>query len=107
MEYLENYVSLYDAVDAKVEWKKKIKNSIEEMHQAGFVHGDLRKPNILYQETNESINVMLIDFDWAGKADEVVYPSFLNIQSVERHPEAESDKVITKEHDLFSLNILM
>ena len=50
---------------------------------------------------------MLIDFDWAGKADEVVYPSFLNIQSVERHPEAESDKVITKEHDLFSLNILM
>ena len=107
MAYLVNYVSLYDAVDAKVEWKKKIKNSIEEMHQAGFVHGDLRKPNILYQETNESINVMLIDFDWAGKADKVVYPSFLNIQSVKRHPEAESDKVITKEHDLFSLNILM
>ncbi|CAJ0751642.1 21494_t:CDS:2, partial [Entrophospora sp. SA101] len=36
MEYLEDYVSLYDAVNAKVEWKEKIKKSIEEMHHAGF-----------------------------------------------------------------------
>ncbi|CAJ0851336.1 8164_t:CDS:2, partial [Entrophospora sp. SA101] len=56
MEYLEDYVSLYDAVNAKVEWKEKIKKSIEEMHHAGFVHGDLQKPNILYQETDKSIN---------------------------------------------------
>jgi hypothetical protein len=107
MEYLEDYVNLYDAVDAKAEWKEKIKKSIEEMHRAGFVHGDLRKPNILYQETGESINVVLVDFDWAGEAGKVSYPSFLNIQSVRRHPDARSDKVITPEHDIFSLSTLM
>ncbi|CAG8722672.1 11930_t:CDS:2, partial [Ambispora leptoticha] len=49
-------------------------------------------PNILYQETDESINVVLIDFDWAGEAGKVSYPSFLNIRSVKRHSDARSDK---------------
>ncbi|CAG8712334.1 4215_t:CDS:1, partial [Ambispora leptoticha] len=64
-------------------------------------------PNILYQETDESINLALVDFDWAGEAGKVSYPSFLNIQSVKRHPDARSDKVITPEHDIFSLNTFM
>ncbi|CAG8627176.1 965_t:CDS:2, partial [Paraglomus occultum] len=105
MQYLEDYVNLFDG--ARVEWKEKIKKSIEEMHHAGFVHGDLRKPNILYKATDESVNVVLVDFDWAGEAGKVFYPSFLNIESVKRHPDAISDKVITPEHDIFSLNTLM
>ncbi|CAG8674122.1 1674_t:CDS:1, partial [Paraglomus brasilianum] len=35
MECLEDYDSLYDVVEARVEWKEKIKKFIEEMLHAG------------------------------------------------------------------------
>ncbi|CAG8631967.1 9822_t:CDS:2 [Paraglomus occultum] len=106
MEYSEDYDNLFSVFHARGEWKEKIKKFIEEMHHAGFVHGDLRKANILYQATDESVNVVLVDFDWAGEAGKVFYPSFLNIESVKRHPDAISDKVITPEHDIFSFTLM-
>ncbi|KAF7356151.1 Proteinkinasesubdomain-containingproteinPKL ccin9 [Mycena venus] len=39
---------------------------VRTLHEAGFVYGDLREPNVMV--TDEAHKVQLIDFDWAGKA---------------------------------------
>ncbi|TFK95376.1 hypothetical protein BDV98DRAFT_577856 [Pterulicium gracile] len=41
----------------------------------GFVHGDLRRPNIMILDTPANgTRVCFIDFDWAGLVDKVFYP---------------------------------
>ncbi|KAH9953119.1 hypothetical protein BC827DRAFT_173575 [Russula dissimulans] len=42
---------------------------VRSFHNASFVHGDLREPNILCNGET----VMLIDFDWGGKEGEAYY----------------------------------
>jgi tRNA A-37 threonylcarbamoyl transferase component Bud32 len=46
------------------------------LHDNGFVHGDIRGPNILIAdgEGDEESRVKLLDFDWAGREGEVRYP---------------------------------
>ncbi|EKM50342.1 uncharacterized protein PHACADRAFT_264967 [Phanerochaete carnosa HHB-10118-sp] len=44
----------------------------EHLHGRGLVHGDIRRPNILL--AGEEENVMILDFDWAGREGEVRYP---------------------------------
>jgi hypothetical protein len=73
----------------------KIRDLVLFFHDKGFVHGDLRAPNIICKETN----VYLIDFDWGGKVDEVSYPTGnLNVQLTEGRDDASLK--ITKEDDL-------
>lgn len=43
-------------------------------HQDGFVHGDLRSPNIMITTAGPQ----LIDFDWAGKLGNAYYPVDIN-----------------------------
>ncbi|KAF8327235.1 uncharacterized protein EI90DRAFT_2975252 [Cantharellus anzutake] len=52
-------------------WVNELRKLMQSFHSAGFVHGDLREPNILCSGDR----VMLIDFDWGGKVGEVYYPS--------------------------------
>ncbi len=40
----------------------------------GFVHGDLRRDNILVRRGEGKIDVCFLDFDWAGAVEEVHYP---------------------------------
>ncbi|TFK96217.1 hypothetical protein BDV98DRAFT_597800 [Pterulicium gracile] len=41
----------------------------------GFIHGDLRRPNIMILDTPvNGTCVRFIDFDWAGLVDKVFYP---------------------------------
>jgi hypothetical protein len=55
----------------------------EEVHGLGFVHGDLRVPNILVKDDG----VFFICFYWAWQQGAAKYPLHLN-QDVEWHPEA-------------------
>ncbi|KXN88669.1 hypothetical protein AN958_06213 [Leucoagaricus sp. SymC.cos] len=73
-----------------------VKTALNILHDAGFVFGDLRRPNILVirksaQNTSEIVAVsekreseavewraMLTDFDWAGRAGQDRYPSDIN-----------------------------
>ena len=55
--------------------KKDLKEAIDEMHAADYVHGDLRPQNVLV--VNNTIRVL--DFDWAGQTGVVRYPKELNI----------------------------
>ena len=71
----------------------KIRNRLAD---AGFVHGDLREANILWDCINN--RVVLIDFDWSGKEGEVLYPPFMN--SYIHWPEgAETNKPLRRQHD--------
>jgi len=54
---------------------KKVREAVSILHKAGFVHGDLRKPNVLFTEEGE---IKIIDFDWCGKEGEVRYPLDIN-----------------------------
>lgn len=80
----------------------KLSRIVYEMHDAGFVHGDMRLPNVL---VNGAGDVLLIDFDWSGHVGEVVYPPRMN-KDVRWPPRAKTGETITKEDDLFMLEQL-
>ncbi|KAF5316481.1 hypothetical protein D9619_006109 [Psilocybe cf. subviscida] len=52
----------------------QVKRLVKDFHDEGFVHGDLRAANILFNKSSN--NFWLIDFDWGGKADKVAYPTW-------------------------------
>jgi hypothetical protein len=49
--------------------------------------------------------LVMIDFDWAGKEGQVLYPPFLN-PDIPRPAGVQSGKLIKKQHDLDSLSII-
>ncbi|EGN96100.1 hypothetical protein SERLA73DRAFT_76098 [Serpula lacrymans var. lacrymans S7.3] len=53
-------------------WEQELRGLVESFHAQGFVHGDLRDPNMICDDQNR---LMLIDFDWAGNVGEVSYPT--------------------------------
>ncbi|KZT09106.1 uncharacterized protein LAESUDRAFT_748334 [Laetiporus sulphureus 93-53] len=55
------------------EWKAGLEGVVNQFHDAGMVHGDLRDVNLLISDTNET-KAIILDFDWGGKAGEVYYP---------------------------------
>ena len=70
------------------------------MHNAGFVHGDVRAGNVLYRAEEDgmgSMRVMLIDFDSAGRAGTARY-SILPF-SIAYAPAAVPGGLVTAEHD--------
>ncbi|KAH9918870.1 uncharacterized protein B0H18DRAFT_882474 [Fomitopsis serialis] len=48
-----------------------LRAAVRTLHERGFVFGDLRHPNVLVVGER----MVLIDFDWCGKAGEARYPS--------------------------------
>ncbi|KAJ7724232.1 hypothetical protein B0H16DRAFT_1333673, partial [Mycena metata] len=71
------------------------------LHDEGFVFGDLRGPNIILPD-DRSRSVVLLDFDWAGKAGEARYP--INLSSgVKWPPDAQGLGKITSSHDDYML----
>jgi len=75
------------------ERKTKIRTAVKLMAHNGFVHGDLRPPNVLVNKMNAtdggngnninnvpkvSDDVWIVDFDFAGKEGEARFPLFLN-----------------------------
>ena len=51
-------------------WEEELQKLVQSFHDAGFVHGDLREPNILCDEDK----LKLIDYDWGGVVGEARYP---------------------------------
>ena len=49
--------------------KKQVSDVVKQLHDSGFVFGDLRTPNVLFDDDK---NVKFIDFDWAGRYDQNV-----------------------------------
>ena len=77
--------------------------AIQKLHDAQLVFGDMRGPNLMLSADG----VFLIDFDWAGRVDEVRYP--LNLSRSVRWAKGAKGfemKYILMDHDLFMLNQL-
>ncbi|KAI6043647.1 hypothetical protein EDC04DRAFT_672629 [Pisolithus marmoratus] len=76
MDYVEG-MTLFNALKERAvpaNFPTHLRQAIAYLHGAGFVFGDLREPNIMVTPRNKFTPV-LIDFDWAGKDGEVLYPA--------------------------------
>jgi serine/threonine protein kinase len=99
MQYMDKSYQLLSKLEHKNRelFKDSIQQSVSLLHENGFVHGDLRPSNVLVSKSDSQ--ALLIDFDAAGKANEVVYPPNLNTVDIE-WPEGVIDGVpITMAHD--------
>ena len=80
------------------------------LHDSDLVHGDIRRPNVVYVPNNggDSARAYLIDFDWSGKLLSAKYPAFLNEDVVwPEPPDNLVGQYIKKEHDNFMFNRLL
>ncbi|CAG8801090.1 10376_t:CDS:1, partial [Gigaspora rosea] len=99
MEYLEEYESLH-IVDSEIfsQTKSVVKNATKSFHDSGYVHGDLRDENIMVKYKNEKVDIKFVDFDWAGREGEAIYPESLN-PAINWHVDVGWHKLIKREHD--------
>jgi serine/threonine protein kinase len=75
---------------------------LNHLHEATYVHGDLRLGNILFTDNR----VCLIDFDWSGLHGVQCYPAFMNHTDIVWPADASDGLPLKKEHDLFFLHKL-
>jgi hypothetical protein len=74
-----------------------ITSFIHELHEGGYVHGDLRDTNLFAGLDGK---FMLLDFDWAGPITKTFYPMHVNRYDVNRPDGANDGMEITVDHDL-------
>jgi hypothetical protein len=83
---------------------------LEEMkllHQAGYVHGDLRDMNLMVRRDGQ-LGFMMVDFDWAGKIGETYYPMNVNTgPSLWRPAGAHDGEIIKADHDIDMIEHLL
>ncbi|KAF8129803.1 hypothetical protein EV363DRAFT_1417512 [Boletus edulis] len=58
------------SAELRDKWTRDLRAIVEKIHKKGYVHGDLRPPNIFCVDDR----IMLLDFDWGGKVGEARYP---------------------------------
>lgn len=111
MDYLgDAYEELNDVwfkFNAEVRRKitEEVREKVESLHRAGFVHGDLLGTNIMVKKNGEE-GIFLIDFDWAGKISEARYPMNVN-RTIHRPPGAVDGELIETEHDIYMVDFLL
>ena len=83
--------------------REQVKEALQKLHAAQFVHGDLRGPNVIFSGGK----AFLIDFDWAGRVNEARYPR--NLSGSVKWPRAAEElemMPILMDHDRFMLDQL-
>jgi hypothetical protein len=109
----EDHTDLHSFVDdhpeiisssAYTDLKENIRRFLEEMHQNGWVHGDLRSPNVMVKKSGLDGSFLLVDFDWSGKNQETVYPAFVNRTDVKRPDGVDDGESILALHDIEMLS---
>jgi hypothetical protein len=89
--------SLADEITAKITW----------LHQAGYVHGDIRDTNVMVRKDGED-GFNLVDFDWAGEIGVVRYPMYVNRGGGLWRPDGARDgELITADHDMMMLENML
>ncbi|KAG2116707.1 uncharacterized protein F5147DRAFT_743279 [Suillus discolor] len=83
--------------------KDDITSLIQDLHAAGYVHGDLQDANFIVKNPKD---FMLLDFDWAGLEHNTHYPIRVNWKDIRRPNDARDGNKITTEHDLEMLKLI-
>ena len=73
---------------------------LEKLHSNGYVHGDVRPSNLVFDD--EGQEGYLIDYDLCGRADQDTYPFGYCSYDI-RHPDAKEGVLMSKSHDRHSL----
>ena len=86
----------------------KVTEVLRLLHEAGYVHGDVRASNVLYRmyeseegQQQQDVKVMLIDFDDAGRMPHAHYSLLPFNPDVPSHPNVMPGGRIDAEHDLW------
>jgi serine/threonine protein kinase len=105
MDFLgELYQDLADS-PSKASFSAEIKEKIVQLHQAGYVHGDIRATNVLVRYDGRP-GIMLVDFDWAGVAGDVRYPPNVNRTEIKRPNGVYDGELIKAEHDIAMIDFM-
>jgi len=107
MDFLDrNLYHSFDRSDQSYELYGSMKNALDKLHQAGFVHGDIRDINTMVKNDDRS-KFMLLDFDWSGKIGEVKYPPNVNTASELLRPaDALDGLAVLAQHDMKMLDVM-
>lgn len=94
----------YELLSARRKSDKLLRDSIlgslEDLHQAGYVHGVARGINVMVRKDG-SKGFMLVDFDWSGVIGKVFYTINVNKGRDLWRPEgAEDHAKILSDHDI-------
>lgn len=81
--------------------RQETRAMLQQLHSAGFVHGDPRASNVLYKVEGDNIKVMLIDFDEAGRTGQAYYSPLPFNTAIQRSPDVAPGGAITPEQDLW------
>jgi serine/threonine protein kinase len=96
MTFIEGYDMLHESESLIP--TDKIRAVIHQLHQRGYVHGDIRDTNVMVSSNG---HVILLDFDWAGEGGKVQYPMNTHYgNDLWRPEEARDGMLITCEHDI-------
>ena len=77
----------------------QVKAMVENLHDSGYVFGDLRPPNVVFMAGKAPV-----DFDWAGNHGETFYPMEPGEGITKYQCGGRGLKIIEKEHDLALLD---
>ncbi|KAF8519333.1 hypothetical protein BU17DRAFT_65931 [Hysterangium stoloniferum] len=94
-----------DRTDLRV--REALQAALKNLDSKGYVHGDLRKENILVRGKSAmgldngglTSRVKFVDFEWSGPEGVVEYPLQLNTTQIQRPVDAVSTGPIRKAHD--------
>ncbi|OAX42194.1 hypothetical protein K503DRAFT_797382 [Rhizopogon vinicolor AM-OR11-026] len=84
--------------------EEPVRSLIRQLHEYGYVHGDLRDINFFTRDDKK--HFMLLDFDWAGPIGSTRYLMHVNWQQVKCPEGARDWEVISKAHDLEMLSYM-
>ena len=103
MVVMDRVDKLYKPLDTSsltMELYSEVLKEVVNLHQARYVHGDLRKENVMVRRDGSG-GFMLVDFDWAGEIGVTRYPMNVNrTKELWRPNGAYDEEMIKADHDI-------
>ena len=103
MDALDEEYQPFDKRILPVGADEHLRERLVELHQANFVHGDVRDVNIMVRKDGK-LEFMLVDFDWSGIIGEARYPININKVDLWRPEDVSDGQLIKSDHDILMLD---
>ena len=103
MDALDEEYQPFDKRTLPLGADEHLRERLVELHQANFVHGDVRDVNIMVRKDGKP-GFMLVDFDWSGIIGEACYPINVNKVDLWRPDDVSDGLLIKSDHDMAMLD---